>query len=262
MLYLEIVFLAIVQGITEFLPVSSSGHLMVLASVFDQFGEQMHDKVTVNVMLHLGTLAAILVFYWRRILALLGKDRRVIGLLVVATIPAAVVGFPLKYYCDDVLENPLLAGFMFLVTGAMLLWAGRCKPGQTDCRDLSYSRALVIGLFQAFALLPGVSRSGSTIVAGLGSGLKRDEAAAFSFLLAIPAIGGAGLLEIKDLFDQPTNATPVLALIVGGLVSLVVGLIALAWLVRWIQKGRLHYFAWWVLALGPAVIAWQLWLRR
>lgn len=261
MLYLEIIFLAIVQGITEFLPVSSSGHLIVLASVFDQFAERMEDKVTVNIMLHVGTLAAILAFYWRRIWALLGRDRRVIGLLIVGSIPAAVVGVPLKLYFDDVLKNPLLAGFMFLVTGAMLIWVGRFKPGQTECRDLSYRHALLVGLFQAFALLPGISRSGSTIVAGLGTGLRREEAATFSFLLAIPAIGGAGLLEVHGLFKESSNATPVLALVVGGLVSMVVGLGALAWLVRWIQKGQLHYFAWWVLAVGPAVIAWQLWLR-
>ncbi|MBN1591278.1 MAG: undecaprenyl-diphosphate phosphatase [Pirellulales bacterium] len=261
MLYLEILFLAVVQGITEFLPISSSGHLVVLAALFEEWGIHMDEKLTVNIVLHLGTLAAILVFYWRRIWALLGADRRVIGLLIVATIPAVVVGVPLKKYGTEFLENPLLAGCMFLVTGALLLWVRRCKPGETECRELSYSRALIVGLFQAFAILPGVSRSGSTIVAGLGTGLRRDEAATFSFLLAIPVIGGAGLLEVKDLVEQSGNGTPVLALIVGGLVSFVVGLVALAWLVRWIQKGQLHYFAWWVLALGPVVIAWQLWTR-
>ncbi len=256
MLYLGIILLAIVQGITEFLPISSSGHLVVLESLFD-----LKDKVTVNIMLHVGTLAAILVFYWRRIWALLDKDCRVISLLVVGSIPAAIVGIPLKKYGDEALKNPLLAGCMFLVTGAMLVWVRRCKPGETECRDLGYGRALLIGVFQAFALLPGISRSGSTIVAGLGTGLRRDEAATFSFLLAIPAIGGAGLLEVKDLMEQSTSSTPVLALVVGGLVSFLVGLAALAWLVRWIQKGQLHYFAWWVLALGPIVIAWQLWPR-
>jgi len=260
MLYLQIILLAILQAVTEFLPVSSSGHLVVLASIFDQFGQAVEDKVTVNIMLHLGTLAAILTFYWRRIGALLGRDRRVIGLLVVGSIPAAVVGLPVKIFFDDVLEDPLLAGFMFLVTGAMLLWSRRYTPGQTECRDLSYTKALAIGLFQAVALLPGVSRSGSTIVAGLGAGLRRDEAATFSFLLAIPAIGGAGLLEVWELVEKSGNSTPVLALIVGALVSFVTGLAALAWLVGWLQKGKLHNFAWWVLTVGPVVIAWQLWL--
>ncbi|HLA84939.1 MAG TPA: undecaprenyl-diphosphate phosphatase [Thermoguttaceae bacterium] len=261
MLHLEIILLAVLQGIAEFLPISSSGHMVVVASAFDQWGVPIDEKLSVNIALHLGTLASILVFYWRRIGALLGKDRRVIGLLVVGSLPAAAVGIPLKKYGTGLLEDPLLSGCMFLVTGALLLWSRRCAPGQTECCELSYGRALIIGLFQAFAILPGVSRSGSTIVAGLGTGLRRDEAATFSFLLAIPAIAGAGLLEIVDLVEKSGNGTPILALILGGLVSFVVGLTALLWLIRWIQKGRLHWFAWWVLAMGPIVIAWQLWLR-
>ncbi|NLE36666.1 MAG: undecaprenyl-diphosphate phosphatase [Pirellulaceae bacterium] len=261
MIHLQILLMAVLQGITEFLPVSSSGHLVVLASIFDQFFEKMDDKLTVNIVLHLGTLAAIGVFYWRRILALLGRDRRVIGLLIVGSIPAAAIGVPMKLWFDDLLESPLLAGFMFLVTGAMLAWAGRCKPGETDCRDLSYARALAIGLFQAFALLPGVSRSGSTIVAGIGAGLKREEAATFSFLLAIPALGGAGLLETVKLFKNAGSSTPFDALALGLAASFIVGLAALAWLIRWLEKGKLHYFAWWLFLLGPAVIAWQIWLR-
>ena len=261
MVYLQVLRLAVVQGITEFLPISSSGHLVVAASIFDQFFEKMDDKLTVNIVLHLGTLAAIVAFYWRRILALLGRDRRVIGLLIVGSIPAAVIGVPMKLWFDDLLESPLLAGCMFLVTGSMLIWGSRCKAGETDYRDLSYRRAIVIGLFQAFALLPGISRSGSTIVAGIGAGLKRDEAATFSFLLAIPALGGAGLLEIAKLLKNAGSATPVDALALGLVASFIVGLAALAWLIRWLQKGKLHYFAWWLFVLGPAVIAWQIWLR-
>ena len=256
--YLEIIFLAILQGITEFLPISSSGHLVVVESVFEQFGVVIQEKLSVGIVLHLGTLVAIIVFYWRRIFALLNKDRRVIGLLIVGSIPAAAVGVPLKKFGTELLENPLLAGCMFLVTGVLLLWTKRCKQGEIECRELSYWRALVIGLFQAFAILPGISRSGSTIVAGLGTGLKRDEAATFSFLLAIPAIGGAGILELKDLITESNGSVPVLGLAIGGLISFLVGLAALAWLVRWIEKGQLHYFAWWVLALGPVVIVWQL----
>jgi undecaprenyl-diphosphatase len=123
---------------------------------------------------------------------------------------------------------------------------------------LGYGPALLIGLFQAFAILPGISRSGTTIVAGLGCGLRRDEAATFSFLLAIPAIGGAGLLELKDLLSEPAGHMPLGALALGALVSFVVGLLSLCWLIRWLQKGRLHLFAWWVIPLGLAVIAWRL----
>ena len=258
--FLEIIALAIVQGIAEFLPISSSGHLVVLASLFDQFGAEMKDdKLTVNIVLHLGTLLAILVFYWRRIWQLLGEDRRVIGLLVTGSLPAAGVGLLLRSQCKEAVQNPLLAGAMFLVTAAMLLWSARIRSGTTLCRELSYARALGIGVFQAFAILPGISRSGATIVAGMTCGLKRDEAATFSFLLAIPAIGGAGLLELVELMGRSPESSSPGVLAVGAAVSFAVGLAALGWLVRWLRQGRLHRFAWYLLVLGPVVIVWQLW---
>lgn len=259
---LEIILLAILQGITEFLPISSDGHLVVLTEVFEQLGRHIEgDKLSVNIVLHIGSLGSIIFFYWRRIWALLGTDRRVIGLILVGSVPAAVFGILLKKYGSECLVDPMWAGVGFLVTGGLLLAMRRFAPGQTQCRELSYGRALLIGVFQAAAILPGVSRSGSTIVAGVGSGLRRDEATTFSFLLAIPAIAGAGLLEIGDLIGRSGNGTPVLTLVIGGLISFAVGLVALTWLVRWLREGYFHYFAWWVLALGPVVIAWQLWLR-
>jgi undecaprenyl-diphosphatase len=181
-----------------------------------------------------------------------------VGLLVVASLPAAVVGLALKKFCEDTLENPMTAGLMFFVTAAMLLWTGRHQSGQTEYRDLSYPRALVIGVLQAIAILPGVSRSGSTIVAGLAVGLKRDEAATFSFLMAIPVIAGAGLLDTKDMIEQGTGGLSAAMLLVGVLISFVVGLAALAWLIRWIQQGQFHRFAWWLLLIGPLVVVWQL----
>ncbi len=258
MILLEVIFLAITQGITEFLPVSSSGHLVVLASIFERCGVEMDEKLTVSIVLHLGTLLAILVFYRRRICDLLSEDRRVIGLLAVGTLPAVAVGIPLKKYGEDLLVNPLLAGPMFLVTAAMLLWTRKHGGGESQCRELSYSRAFLVGIFQAIAILPGISRSGSTIVAGLGCGLKREEAATFSFLLAIPVIGGAGLLDLKDLLGNSPNGVSISVLALGAAISFVVGLAALAWLVDWIRHGRLHWFAWWLIPLGVAVTAWQL----
>jgi len=260
MLLFEVLILAVVQGITEFLPVSSSGHGAVVASLFDQFGRSMQegDKLPVNIVLHVGTLAAILVFYWRRLFALFGRDRRLLGLLVTGTIPAAVVGPPIRLLFGESLQSALLAGCMFPLTGAMLLWTARVGPGDVTSRQLSHRAALWIGLFQAFAILPGISRSGATIVAGLACGLKRDEAATFSFLLAIPVIAGAGLMELTGLSGTPSDSISPGLLCLGAAVSFAVGLASLAWLLRWIQKGRLHHFAWWVLLLGPAVIAWKL----
>jgi len=255
MIWLQTFILAVVQGIGEFLPISSSGHLVVGQALF-----AMDDRLAVSIVLHLGTLAAILVFYWKRICLLFGRDRRVIGLVIVGSIPAAIAGLILKEYLESLLVDPLTAGLMFPVTGLMLLWAAGRDTGETTCRDLGYGSALLIGVFQAFAILPGVSRSGATIVAGLAMRLRRDEAATFSFLLAIPAIGGAGLLEILELVDTGLASTPVAVLSMGVVVSFVVGLVSLRWLLRWLQQGHLHYFACWVIPLGVVTIAWQLWI--
>lgn len=261
MALLEIILLSIVQGIGEFLPISSSGHMVVLATLFDELGQPIPDKITVNIALHLGTLLSILVVYWRRILGLLGEDRRVIGLLIAGTLPAALFGLYLKTQLHGSLDSAVVAGCMFPITGLMLLWAARRQPGDLACRALTYRQALMIGVFQAFAIFPGISRSGSTIIAGLGTGLRREEAATFSFLLAIPAILGAGLLEGLHLLRGSPQAEPFGLLGLGMALSFTIGLVSLWWLLRWLQQGRLHVFAWWVLFLGPAVLVWQLWPR-
>lgn len=256
----EILVLAVVQGITEFLPISSSGHLAVLAELFRQFGaEPLEEGLTVSIVLHVGTLLAIIAFYWRRIVSLVGKDRRVIGLLVVGTIPAAVVGVGFKVLrWDDALESALLAGLMFPMTALLLLWSARCPLQGGVCRHLSYRQVLLIGAFQAFAILPGISRSGATIVAGLACGLRRDEAATFAFLLAIPTIGGAGFLAALDLVSQGPANLSASALVIGLALSFVVGLASLWWLVRWLQRGHLYWFAGYLLPLSVGVIVWQL----
>jgi len=261
--WIEILVLAVVQGIAEFLPISSSGHVVLGAALFDHLGQPLHEKLPVNVVLHLGTLLAILVFYWGRIIRLLGRDRRVIGLLVVGSLPIALVGMVVKKTdigptIEAGLESALVAGLMFPITGAMLVWASRRPQGDTTCCELRYRAALAIGVFQAFAVLPGISRSGATLAAALGCGMRREEAAAFSFLLAIPAIAGAGLLETLDIVAKSTGSTSVGGLAAGAAVAFVVGLASLWWLVRWLKQGRLHRFAWYLFPLGAAVLVWQL----
>lgn len=230
--WLEVLILAVIQGVGEFLPISSSGHLVVGMAAFEQLGIPIHEKLTVSIILHVGSLLAILIVFQRRIRDLLGADRRLIGLLVVGSVPAAVVGLWLQKYFKAALESPVTAGLMFPVTGALLLWTLRTPPGNRLCREMTYAQAFYIGLFQALAILPGVSRSGATIVAGLTTGLRRDEAAAFSFLLAIPAIGGAGLLEARHLLNGPADAVPVAVLAGGGVVSFLVSVASLLWLIR------------------------------
>lgn len=261
--WIEMLALAVLQGLTEFLPVSSSGHLVVASALLEFFGGTAPpDLLEVSIMLHLGTLGSVLAFFWRPIVQLLSSHRRAIGLVLVATLPAATVGIALKEFCGEVLESPLLTGCMFPVTAFLLWWGSRHGQGTTHYADLSYPRALLVGCLQAFAILPGVSRSGSTIVGGLAAGLDRKSAGTFAFLLAIPAIGGAGFLELLDLLsgaeENQIGGTPWQLLVMGGLVSFTVGLAALWLLVRWIERGKLGMFVWYLVPLGIAVVTWQL----
>jgi undecaprenyl-diphosphatase len=256
----QVVLLAIIQGLTEFLPISSSGHVVIVAALFNPSGSPAeYDVVEMNVVLHLGTLFSILVFYGKRVCQLFGRDRRTIGLLIVGTVPAAMVGLPLRMYAKAWLSNPLLAGCMLLITGTVLLSIPRLARGDAAYQRLSYVRAVKIGIAQAIALLPGISRSGTTITAGLASGLSRDSAAAFSFLLAIPAILGGAVLELTALAGGEGLSVPWTSLAVGAVISFATGLFALWWVVRWLERGRLQYFAFWCIPVGMAVIIWQLW---
>jgi undecaprenyl-diphosphatase len=251
MTLLEMTILAIVQGIAEFLPISSSGHLVVLGAWLGASDE----SATVEIILHAGTLASILLVYWRRILDLLGSDRRVFLLLVVGTIPAGVVGVVIKTQFKGLLDDPLLTGFMFLVTGCMLLSLRWLPQGETQYSKLTWFQAIVIGCFQAIALLPGISRSGSTIVGGRLLGLSREDSVTFSFLLAIPAILGATVLTAKDLIDGDSHQAGVGLLALGALISFLVGIASLRWLIHWAREGRLYWFAAWCIPVGLLVIA-------
>ncbi|MBX3432295.1 MAG: undecaprenyl-diphosphate phosphatase [Pirellulales bacterium] len=261
---LEIVILAVLQGITEFLPVSSSGHLVVANALMERLGSQpVPDLLEVSITLHLGTLASVLAYYRKEILRLLSTDRRVIPLLVVGTIPAAALGVWLKKPAppavkEAVLESPLTAGLCFPITAALLWWAMKPRDGDQEYQQLSVTQSLGIGVLQAFALLPGISRSGSTIAGGIFAGMRRDAAATFAFLLAIPAILGAGALEGLKMYKKGGSGTEPLNLAVGFIVSMLIGLGALALLIRWVERGRIALFAYYLVPLGIAVVAWQL----
>lgn len=258
--YLELVLLGVVQGITEFLPISSDGHLAVAsAAISAATGKPPESEgLIVTILLHLGTLLAVLAVFREPLWRLLTADRRVIGLLVAATIPAACVGLPAQKYFSDLLESPLLAGFMLPINGCLLLWISRKQPGELGYAQLTYRQALMIGLCQATALLPGISRSGTTIVAGLATGLRREEAATFSFLMAVPAVGGAVAVQLFKLFRDTTSSPPPGPMITGMVVSLLVGLVALHVLLNMLKVGRLQPFGWWCIGFGALVVAWQL----
>lgn len=251
MTWYEIAILGAVQGLTEFLPISSSGHLVIVESLLNR------PAVDVNIVLHGGTLLTILIHYRRTLLDLVQSRRRLAAWVLLGTIPAGVAGLVVKKQFEHLLESPLLAGAMLFVTGGLLLSARRRSGDGKSLDELTPWDALWIGLFQAAAILPGVSRSGSTVVAGMKRGLDARSAADFSFLLAVPVIGGACLLEAKDLLTEGGGATPLPLLLFGAAVSCVVGLFALRWLIAWLVRDRLHWFAGWCFAVGAAVVLWQ-----
>ena len=216
------------------------------------------EEPTLEIILHAGTLGTILVVYWRRILDLLTSDRRVIMLLVFGTIPAAAVGLTIKKMFPSLFHNTYLAGAMLILTGVMLIVLGKLKPREGSYQKLSVVAAILVGCFQAVAILPGISRSGSTILGGRLLGLKNEDSLTFSFLLAIPAILGATLLSLKDLYENYSNgiqqAHQAPELVAGAVVSFIIGVVALKWLIRWSQNDRLHYFAWWCIPFGILAI--------
>lgn len=272
--WLEALLLGVIQGITEFLPVSSDGHLAVTQQFFARLrGEKRPDAVEFffDVMLHVGTLTAILVFYRREIIAgargLLTDDpgleprfRRAevvrVGLLAfVATLPLIPDKLIFMPYIKKAFTSPVATGVGFLITAAVLLVTTRLKGGEKGPKETTFLDALIVGIFQMFAPLPGVSRSGLTIVSALGLGFSRTWAVGFSLLIAVPAIAGAAASELLDLrkMKLPTSLIPqtIAATILAGLV----GYMAILWLVRVVRSGRLWYFSVYLVVLATIVLA-------
>ena len=266
--FIQAVILGIVQGLTEFLPISSSGHLILVPALLG-WDDAFLDSLTFSVMLHLGTLGALLVYFWREWVRLVpaglatirdrsfagDPDRRLAWLIVATMLPAIVVGV----LFDDFIEaNVRTAGTVavLLLIGAAILWV--CDHlGRTDRRigDLTFTQAFGIGVAQAAALFPGVSRSGISISAARLFGLERPEAARFSFLMAAPIIAGAGAWEILKLVrDGSDVAIQVGPLIAGMIAAFASGLLAIAFLLRWLASHPLDIFVWYRIGLAAVII--------
>jgi undecaprenyl-diphosphatase len=259
MKYLETIFLGIIQGIAEFLPISSSGHLVIVEAVLEALTGRHVDpesNLQLNIALHFGTLLSIVVIYFRDLMQILWKPRVILA-IGVATAPLVLVAIFKDWY--EAANTPFVAGIGLCVTATLLFLTPRIDGGTRGLDDIRLRDALVIGLFQMVAPLPGVSRSGSTIVAGLLTGLNRETAAKFSFLIAIPAILGATVFELKDVLEDPQAQSlatgPVLA---GTVVSFAVGLASLKLLLRLISSRKLIYFGWYCLCMGWIVLTWQI----
>lgn len=249
---LEAIIQGIVQGVTEFLPVSSSGHLALY-----QYFTKMEAESTTFVMavLHLGTLFAVFIAFYQTILELIGEafamlrdlltfkftlknmnlNRKMIMMLIVATLPLLIL-IPFKSVYDGIVQqgNLIVLGACFLFTSTILFLADKKDHGRKAIKEMRYQNALVIGIFQALAILPGISRSGSTISSSLISGFSKEFAVKFSFILGIPAILGGSLIEIKDAMEVGSNIE-LLPMIAGFLAAAISGFIsikAIAWLVK------------------------------
>lgn len=249
MTYFQAILLGIIQGLTEFLPISSSGHLVLAQKLMGV----NQPGLVFELLAHAGTLGAVLVYFrkaiWRLIMALFpggGKDdRKMILLIILGTIPAGLAGCLLEDSFERAFSSPALTASMLLVTGLILMSTRMIKPGSLG---VGWKSALMVGLAQALANMPGISRSGTTIAAGLLGRVEPGRAAEFSFLLAIPAIGGAVILKAGELAElQSELLGPYL---IGTLMSFVFGLVAVHLVLSVIRRGKFDYFAYYCFAAG------------
>ena len=249
---LEAIIIGIIQGATEFLPISSDGHLVLVPAVF---GLSQPDLVLIG-LVHAGTLLAIVGYFARDLWAILkavvaglvqrrplADDNARLGwFMVLGSVPAAIVGLALKDWFEQQFESPVVAAVGLLVTAAFLVVGERLLRGTKSIPQLTWLDTLIIGTFQVLALLPGVSRSGTTIAAGLGRGLDRPSAARFSFLVGLPAIAGAGLLSILDIFTAQ-GSLPLGHYAVAFVAAAVTGYACIAFLLSWLKQHSLYLFA-------------------
>jgi undecaprenyl-diphosphatase len=249
------VLLGVVQGLTEFLPISSSGHLVVAEAAVGL----TTPGVVVEVVLHVATLLAVVIVYWKVLWGLLrgavsGDDAawRYIALLAIGTVPAAAAGLLLEDFFERAFESLLLVGVNFLITG-VVLWSTRVVVDRAQRPSPTAKGAIGIGLAQALAILPGISRSGTTVTAGLWLGVDAVRAAEFSFLLAIPAIGGAAVLQIPDL-PAGMGSIGAFPLAAGFVAALLSGVFAIRWLIALLRKQAFHRFAPYCWGIGAVTI--------
>jgi undecaprenyl-diphosphatase len=260
MTILEAIVLGVLQGTTEFIPVSSSGHLVLIPWLFG-WGS---PGLTYTIAVHFGTMFAVLVYFHRDWLDMLKGSLRwtrerklnpqfkLLLLLIMGTIPAAVLGYLFEDFFIRIFENPLVAALMLLVTAGLLLVGEALGQLRRTLGDLTWLDSLTIGLAQAFAIFPGISRSGSTIAAGRLRDIKREDAARFSFLLATPIIMGASLFQVIDLLVMGTDSTHWLLLLAGFLSAFISGYLVIHWLLSFLRTRPTTIFAIYCIAASLA----------
>lgn len=246
------IILGIIQGFTEFLPISSSGHLLVARKFFGL----AEAGLLLDTMLHLGTLIAVVAVFWKDIWAMIRRPfSRLTLLVIVGTIPTAIIGLLFKDFFEEIARTGVTVGWEFLATGAILWFAENFKKrGYKNLEQVTYKDALFMGTLQGVAILPAISRSGLTIAGALFSKIDKATAARFSFILSIPAILGAFVLQIPDLMEGGSEIIGFGPLIAGTIMAALAGYIAIKWMLKIIQRGSLKVFAAYVWILGISII--------
>lgn len=261
---LQAIVLGALQGATEFLPISSSAHLILTPWLFGW----PDQGLTFDVVLHAGTLMAILTYFWKEWLEMifgvvrgnhggtgtLGVSPRLLLLLICGTIPAGLAGYLAEHAVETRLRSPLVLSCTLIGVALLLALAERIARKKKDLGEVSMTDALIVGLAQALALVPGTSRSGITITAGLFRGLTREAAARFSFLLSAPIIAGAALKKAVELRHIGVTSTERFPLILGFLASAVVGYVTIKYLLRYLQHNTLYLFIYYRIALGIVIL--------
>lgn len=260
---LQSILLGILQGVTEFLPVSSSGHLALARALI---GENLEPGITFEIVVHFGSFCSIAVYYRKLICEILSDfvksltpssikagrykeddHTRLCFYILLSMIPAMIVGFTMKDAVEGLFVNPFFVSIMLIITGAILF---STKFVQAPQKKVNGWRALVMGFAQALAIIPGISRSGSTISIGLFTGIDRERVANFSFLMVLPVLAGAMLLEVREVMEVGIDSAAIFNLFAGFLTSFVSGYFALTYLIILLKREKFHYFAYYCWVLG------------
>jgi len=253
---LQAVILGLAQGLGEFLPISSSAHLVLIPWLL----RWTDPGLTFDVALHVGTLVAVVLYFWKDWWQLIIKGftdvrsvkGRLFWYLVVATVPGAIAGFLLEKKAETLFRSPLLIAIMLILMGIFLYWSDHRSSKNIEMNNITFRTSVFIGISQALAIIPGVSRSGITMTTGLLMGLNREGAARFSFLLATPIIFGAAMVKLPGLISDPSVITVDFA--IGMAVSCITGLASIGFLLRYVQTKDFLPFVWYRFILGAVVI--------
>lgn len=257
----EALILGVVQGLTEFLPVSSSGHLVLFQRIFGL----TESNLAFDVVLHLGTLVSVLIVFYGDFLSILRRPAsRLTWLIIAGLIPTGIIGIAFRDVVARLFASGQSLGFEFLITGLVLWFAEGAsgRRGRKDLAHMSLTDAAVVGTMQGLAILPAISRSGLTIAGALFRGLDRKTAARFSFLLSAPAILGAALVELKDLPQMSASSLPLVPTLLGALAAVIGGYLAIRFMIRLLTTSNMRVFSYYVWFIGALVLFDQLFTKR